>query len=100
MNRYGVFSFLLLLLLAACGESHEQMLRQLEELERMNRADSVMLNDTLARQLTQYFDRHGDSNERMRAHITRPITIELFVEYKNHEYKLLQLKRLLSTRLL
>ncbi len=68
MLRYGVFSFVLLLLLAACGESHEQMLRQLTELERMNRADSVMQNDTLAEQLTQYFDRHGDSNERMRAH--------------------------------
>ena len=68
MYRKGVFSFLLLLLLAACGESHEQMLRQLEELERMNRADSVMQNDSLAEQLTKYFDRHGDSNERMRAH--------------------------------
>ena len=68
MLRFGIFSFLLLLLLSACGESHEQMLRQLEELERMNRADSVMQNDSLAEHLTKYFDRHGDSNERMRAH--------------------------------
>jgi hypothetical protein len=68
MLRYGVFSFVLLLLLSACGEDHEQMLRQLEELERMNRADSVMQNDTLAEQLVRYFDRHGDANERMRAH--------------------------------
>ncbi len=37
----------LLLLLAACGESHQQMVLQLEELERQNRADSLMLNDTL-----------------------------------------------------
>ena len=68
MFRYGVFSFVLLLLLAACGEGHEQMLRQLTELERLNRADSVMQNDSLAEQLTRYFDRHGDANERMRAH--------------------------------
>jgi tetratricopeptide (TPR) repeat protein len=68
MYRKGFFPFLLLLLLAACGESHEQMLRQLTELERMNRADSVMHNDTLAEHLVRYFDRHGDANERMRAH--------------------------------
>ncbi len=59
---------MLLLLLSACGEDHEQMLRQLTELERMNRADSVMQNDTLAEHLVRYFDRHGDANERMRAH--------------------------------
>ena len=41
----------LLLLLTACGHRHEQMLQQLTELERQNRADSVMHNDTLA--LTQ-----------------------------------------------
>jgi len=56
------------LLLAACGEGHEQMLRQLEELERQNRADSVMTNDSLAEALTRYFDHHGTPNERMRAH--------------------------------
>ena len=59
---------LLLLLLAACGESHEQMVLQLEELERQNRADSVMRNDSLALRLADYFDRHGSSNERLRAH--------------------------------
>ena len=56
------------LLLAACGEGHEQMLQQLEELERQNRADSVMTNDSLAEALTRYFDHHGTPNERMRAH--------------------------------
>ena len=61
-------SFLLLLLLAACGENHEQMVLQLEELERQNRADSLMLNDSLALRLTSYFDRHGSANERLRAH--------------------------------
>ena len=40
-------SLLLLLLLAACGENHQQMVFQLEELERQNRADSLMLNDSL-----------------------------------------------------
>jgi len=61
-------SLLLLLLLAACGESHQQMVLQLEELERQNRADSLMLNDTLALRLADYFDRHGSANERLRAH--------------------------------
>ncbi|MBQ3878576.1 MAG: hypothetical protein II792_09985 [Prevotella sp.] len=59
---------MLLLLLAACGESHQQMVLQLEELERQNRADSLMLNDTLALRLADYFDRHGSANERLRAH--------------------------------
>ena len=58
-----------LLLVPACsGGDKEQMLRQLEELERMNRADSVMRNDSLAEQLAEYFDSHGTPNERMRAH--------------------------------
>ena len=61
-------SFLLFLLLVACGESHQQMVLQLEELERQNRADSLMLNDSLALHLADYFDRHGSANERLRAH--------------------------------
>ncbi len=59
---------MLALLLAACGESHRQMVLQLEELERQNRADSLMLNDSLALRLTDYFDRYGSANERLRAH--------------------------------
>ena len=48
MKKTGLLpSLLLFLLLAACGESHQQMVLQLEELERQNRADSLMLNDSL-----------------------------------------------------
>jgi hypothetical protein len=39
---------LVLCLLAACHNGRQQRL-QLEELERQNRADSLMLNDSLAR---------------------------------------------------
>ena len=68
MFNVQLILWLCALLLAACGEGHEQMLQQLEELERQNRADSVMTNDSLAEALTRYFDRHGTPNERMRAH--------------------------------
>ncbi len=64
----GLLALMIVLLLAACGEGHEQMLRQLEELERQNRAYETFTSDSLAEQLVQYFDRHGDANERMRSH--------------------------------
>ena len=64
--RYWHF-VLVVLLLAACNSGERQRL-QLEELERQNRADSLMLNDSLARDLADYFDRHGTPNEQMRAH--------------------------------
>ena len=51
----------------ACND-HQQMLSQLEELERQNLADSLMTNDSLAINLCDYFDSHGTPNERMRAH--------------------------------
>ena len=51
----------------ACND-HQQMLSQLEELERQNLADSLMTNDSLALSLCEYFDCHGTPNERMRAH--------------------------------
>lgn len=51
----------------ACND-HQQMLSQLEELERQNLADSLMTNDSLAINLCDYFDNHGTPNERMRAH--------------------------------
>ena len=58
---------LLLLLLTACTDSREQRL-QLEELERQNRADSVMQDLALAQSLADHFDRHGTRNEQLRAH--------------------------------
>ena len=63
----SVLLFLALVLLAACDSGERQRL-QLEELERMNRADSVMLNDSLARDLADWFDRHGTRNEQLRAY--------------------------------
>jgi hypothetical protein len=59
---------LLVIVLASCSGDGSQMRAQLEELERQNRADSVMTNDSLAEHLVKYFDRHGTANERMRAH--------------------------------
>ena len=64
----SVLLLLLVAVLAACSGDGKQMRAQLEELERQNRADSVMTNDSLAEQLVKYFDRHGTPNERMRAH--------------------------------
>ena len=61
------FLVLAALLLAACNSGERQHL-QLEELERQNRADSLMLNDSLARDLADWFDRHGTPNEQMRAY--------------------------------
>ena len=58
---------LAVLLLVACDSGEQQRL-QLAELERQNRADSLMLNDSLARDLADYFDRHGTPNEQMRAY--------------------------------
>ena len=63
--------FILLCLWALCMligcESGEQQRLQLEQLEQQNRAGEHLLNDSLAEDLVEYFDRHGDANERMRA---------------------------------
>ena len=53
--------------MASCGGNGEQMRQQLEVLEQQNRSGEQMLNDSLAESLVDYFDRHGDANERMRA---------------------------------
>ena len=44
------------------------MLRQLNELQAMNQADSLLTNDSLAKALASYFDDYGTPNERMLAH--------------------------------
>ena len=58
---------LVVFLLSGCSDGAQQRL-QLEELERMNRADSVMTNDSLARDLADWFDHHGSPNEQLRAY--------------------------------
>ena len=56
-----------LLLMMGCTGDGVQMRQQLEKLEQQNRAGEQLLNDSLAEDLVEYFDRHGDANERMRA---------------------------------
>lgn len=52
--------------LMGCENGTQQRL-QLEELEQRNRAGEQLLNDSLAEALVEYFDKHGDANERMRS---------------------------------
>ena len=54
-------------LMMGCTGQKSQRLQQLEELEATNRAGKELLNDSLAEDLVDYFDRHGSSNERMRS---------------------------------
>ena len=54
-------------LMIGCTGNKAQMLQQLEELEATNRAGEQLLNDSLAEELVDYFERHGSSNERMRS---------------------------------
>ena len=68
MKNYTLYIIgIIALLLAGCSGNGEQMRQQLAELEQQNRAGEKMLNDSLAEQLVDYFDRHGSANERMRA---------------------------------
>ena len=66
-HRFTTPLLLLLLLLTACNDSREER-QQIEELERQNRADSVMQDLALAQSLADHFDRHGTRNEQLRAH--------------------------------
>lgn len=54
-------------LMMSCTGNKAQMLQLLEELEATNRAGEQLLNDSLAEELVDYFERHGSSNERMRS---------------------------------
>ena len=63
---FSILCLLALLLLLGCSGGEEQR-RQLEALEQQNRSGEQMLNDSLAESLVEYFDQHGDANERMRA---------------------------------
>ena len=69
--KRNVLAYLLfsVLLLTACGRWQKTgMLRQLNELQAMNQADSLLTNDSLAKALASYFDDYGTPNERMLAH--------------------------------
>ena len=70
MNHHlSLFLFLGLLLLTACDPGrYERMQQQLAALQAMNKADSVLTDDSLAQALADYFDRHGTPNEQMEAH--------------------------------
>lgn len=61
-----IISLLVVCVLMGCADG-QQCRRQLEELEQRNHAGEQLLNDSLAEALVDYFDNHGDANERMRA---------------------------------
>ena len=66
------FSYTLLCLCAlglmlGCSGNGAQMRQQLEALEQQNVNGEKLLDDSLAESLVDYFDRHGDANEQMRA---------------------------------
>ena len=66
-KQIGIMILGVVVLLAGCSGDKAKMLQQLEQLEQQNRSGQPMLNDSLAESLVNYFDRHGDANERMRS---------------------------------
>lgn len=64
---YSILCLWIIGLSFGCSGDKAQMLQQLEQLEQRNRSGEAMLNDSLAESLVNYFDRHGDANERMRS---------------------------------
>ena len=65
---YCLLFIVLVIVLASCSGDGSEMRAQLEELERQNHEYEDFTTDSLAKELVDYFDRHGTPNERMRAH--------------------------------
>ena len=53
--------------MTGCTGNGTQMREQLEALEQQNDKGEKLLNDSLTESLVTYFDKHGDTNEQMRA---------------------------------
>lgn len=64
---YGLLYVCFLCLITGCRNDGTQMRQLLEDLEQLNYIGEQLLNDSLAESLVVYFDKHGDTNERMRA---------------------------------
>ena len=65
---YCLLFIVLVIVLASCSGDGSEMRAQLEELERQNHEYEDFTTDSLAKELVDYFDRHGTANERLRAH--------------------------------
>ena len=65
---YCLLFIVLVIVLASCSGDSSEMRAQLEELERQNHEYEDFTTDSLAKELVDYFDRHGTANERLRAH--------------------------------
>ena len=64
---YTLLGLCALGLMLGCSGDGAQMRQQLEALEQQNVNGEKLLDDSLAESLVDYFDRHGDANEQMRA---------------------------------
>ena len=64
---YMLFCLCALGLMLGCSGNGAQMRQQLGALEQQNVNGEKLLDDSLAESLVDYFDRHGDANEQMRA---------------------------------
>lgn len=67
MQKTIIIAIVAVVCLMGCTDNKSRMLQQLEQMESKNRAGEQLLNDSLAEDLVNYFDRHGSNNERMRS---------------------------------